>query len=684
VRITRQDRDEVALLVLDHPDRSMNVVDEPLLDELRAHVRAIAADESVRAVVLASGKPGSFGAGADVGWLPQLAARPDAEEFLAGVHELMYEIVTSARPYVSAVNGPALGGALELVLATHAIVAGPAASFGLPEVTLGLIPGGAGTQLIRRWVDTATALDLLLSGRTLDVEAARTAGLVTRTVADDPELVDAAVALAREMAAEGPPWRKEPEPAATARAALAARAADAAASPAAAAIIDAVSAGIDGGAAAGCAVERQRFLALVDSPEARARIHLFVAEGNIKRRSRRAAARFAMVGLVGGGQMGSGIAATATIHGLRAHVRDLTDEKLAAARGYLDRVLARRPDARAASLWSGTTGWDGFDEADAVIEAVFELPDLKRETLRAIEQVARADALIATNTSAIPVHSLASALANPSRFLGMHFFSPVERMPLVELVPHAGTSPQTVERAAALARVLGKVPVVVADRPGFFTSRVYARWLIEGIRLLLDGTPAETIEAGAKAAGFPVGPLQACDEATLDLVVKASITQVAEKVMAQRLDVAGVRQALVTLIGAGIEGRRQGVGFYRYVEGKRAGVNPDVATILGVTPRATTEEEVRDRLLLAFATECFLCWDDGTLRSPAEGDVASVLGIGFPRALGGPFHWADETGLAEVRALCDKLGSEAFPPGARLTELARTGGRFADEPDRAG
>ena len=677
-RITRADQDGIAVLTFNYPGRSINVVDESVFDELRTHTKAISADDDVRAAVLISGKPGSFGAGADVSWLPELAARLDASEFLASVHELMDNIVDSPKPYVTALHGAAFGGALEVALSTHALVAAPDARLGLPEITLGLIPGGAGTQLIQRFVTAETALDLLLSGRTLDAATAKEVGLVTSIA--DGDLLAAALATARSVASGEKPRAAMVDDTDTTTKALATRESDAV-SEAAQAIISAVRAGARDGYEAGCAAERTSFLALVDSPEAKARIHLFTAENEIKRRSRSADAHFERIGVVGGGQMGAGIAATAVRSGLHAVVRDVTDDQIDTARAYLDRVLSRRP-ATAETLaqrWTGTTAWSGFDTADAIIEAVFELPKVKQEALELASRVAPADALLATNTSAIPVSSLSTAVSAPERFLGMHFFSPVDRMPLVELVPHTGTADATVARAASLARSLGKLPVVVADRPGFYTSRVYARWLIEGIRLLLDGADPEVIESAAKAAGFPVGPLQAHDEATLDLVVKASITQVAEPVMADRIDVAAVRTALESLIAAGVEGRRHGSGFYAYADGRRAGINPTVVATLGVQPTAIDAETAAERLLLAFATECFLCWDDGTILHPDDGDVAAVLGIGFPRVLGGPFHWADQRGLVAVQATCTALGAGAFPTGTRLTALIEEGSSFAAE-----
>ncbi|GAA3971292.1 hypothetical protein FOF52_14890 [Thermobifida alba] len=684
--IRSRDHDRVAVLELDHPDRSMNVVDERVLSDLGRHFTAVLDDDSIDALVLTSAKKGSFGAGADVSWLPELAARPDAAEFLAGVHDLMLRVVRSPKPVVAALNGAAFGGALELVLAAHAIVAVPEAVVGLPEVTLELLPGGGGTQLLGRWVATEDWVELLVSGGRLNADQARDRGLVTEVVAADG-LLEAALRHAARLVAD-PRSRTGRSHDAEAGAALVARVREeransrAGLTPAVERILDCLAVGITEGIEAGLAAERDSFLALLRSPRARAAIHLFQAEADIKRRSRGADGRAERLGVVGGGQMGSGIAATAVSRGLSALVRDVSAESLDRSRAYLDRVLARSaPEDGAdprAERWRGTTGWDGFAETDAVVEAVFELPELKNEILTTVSGLVGEQTLLATNTSAISIRSLAASVRAPERFLGMHFFSPVERMPLVELIPHEGTSAETLARAAALGRRLGKVPVVVGDAPGFFTSRVYARWLIEGVRLLLEGVRPGVVDSAAKAVGFPVGPLQAHDEAGVELVVQASITQVAENVMTDRIDVAAVRKALETLLEAGVRGRRQGLGFYRYADGRRVGPNDEVLDVLGVAPVDADAAAAGERLLLAFASECFLCWDDGTLCHPDDGDVASVLGIGFPRALGGPFHWADEVGAARVVERLAAAGGAEFPAGAALEALAAEGGRFAD------
>lgn len=688
--IRRDDRDGIAVLAIDHPDRAMNVVDEAVLTDLEARVEEVLADEAVEALVLTSAKEGSFGAGADVSWLPQLAAREDAADFLAGVHELMIRLVRSRKPFVAAINGAAFGGALELALAAQELVAVADARLGLPEVTLGLLPGGGGTQLVGRFVGLETAAELLTSGRHLTAEEAHEAGLVTE-VAAPSQLLERAVARARALL-DAPTGRAEVAVADDAAAVVAARREELTASRrgcsrAAGRVLQVLEVGAREGLVAGLAAERASFLELLRSPEAKAAIHLFEAEGDVRRRSRGDGSTIGNLGVVGAGQMGAGIAATAVSRGLSATVKDVDDEALERARGVLTSVLARTAPADGADprfeRWRGTTDDADLAGTEAVIEAVFELPELKQRILGDLAATVRDDALVATNTSAISIASLAGSVTRSERFLGMHFFSPVDRMPLVELIPHAGTSAEATARAAAIVRQLGKVPVVVGDAPGFFTSRVYARWLIEGVRLLLDGAAVDEVDAAAKAAGFPVGPLQAHDEATLQLVLQASITQVADNVMADRIDVAAVREALSALVEAGATGRRYGQGFYTYGEdGRRRGPNPLVATTLGVEPAPIARDLVTERLLLAFATECFLCWDDGTLCHPDDGDVASVLGIGFPRVLGGPCHWADEQGAEHLLARTEALGAAVFPAGDALARFAADGGSFGTEPRR--
>jgi len=679
----------IALIELDTPARSMNVIDEELIDQLAEALDTLENSDDIEAAVLTSAKAGSFGAGADLGWLPTLAANPDAETFLTRTHNLMMRMARFRVPILAALDGVALGGALEIALACESIVTTDRARLGLPESSLGLIPGGGGTQLLLRWVQPATAVDLLVTGRTLTAAEGKDLGLVDDVV-EPADLRAAAVTRAATLA--GNAERRRVELSVTANEAVSALEAGAAltrvASPEAKeAILVVLEEGLTNGIEAGLASEREQFLKLLRNPESLALRHMFEIEKAGKKLPRAtseataggAATRVSKLGLVGAGQMGSGIAATAVARGLEVILRDVDTARLDEAKVRAEREVTRvGSSADIESSWQTTTEWDGFDSLDAVVEAVFELPDLKKEILAQVAAGVPEEALIATNTSAIPISSLAPAVSNAGRFMGMHFFSPVERMPLVELVPHSGTEVATIARATGLAQQLGKVPVTVADYPGFFTSRVYARWLLEALRLLLDGYGVEQIDAEAKAVGFPVGPLQAHDEATLELVLQASLTQVADRVMADRLDLDRLRTLLEALISGGVRGRRFGAGFYLYENNRRAGVNPEVAGHLTTTNAEGAAGQAGERLLLAFVTESLLCWDDATLCHPDDGDLASVLGIGFPRRLGGPFHWVDSQGPNGVRERCEALG-RAFPVAETLRKLSAEGGSYSEQ-----
>ncbi len=676
------DDDGVAVVLFDMPGRSMNVVDEAVVTELAHVIGRALADPAVVGIVLASGKERSFGGGADLTVLPAMACDPvGLDAFLTRVHDLMLAMAHSHKPIVAAIDGFALGGAFELTLGASTIVTTDRAIVGLPEATLGLLPAGAGTQLYLRRLAPDVAAELLIGGRRLAAADALNLGLVDEVFPPE-ELLGAAITRARIGRVDPHPF-PTPDPALVESArAGAARVRRPVSTNAAAAILDCLERGLTVGTSAGLAAERAHFPRVLAGDESAALIHLFHVETAAKRRYRGAASAPERLGVVGGGQMGAGIASTAVAHGLPAVVRDIDPERLDQAR-----ERAGQAGPHAADLLRTTTEWEGFAAADIVVEAVLELPELKRETLRLIDAQVGADALITTNTSAIPVASLAGAVSHPQRFMGTHFFSPVEKMPLLELVPHLGTSEETVARAGGLGRALGKVPVVVADYPGFYTSRVYARWLIEGLRLLADGADPAAIDSEAKAIGFPVGPLQACDEVTLELVRDASVVQVAQRVFLDRLDVPAVQDLLEALISAGHRGKRFGQGFYAYVDGRRSGIDPGLARSVseavatpgtGVAAGASGE-----RLLLAFVTESLLCWDDATLCHPDDGDLAATFGIGFPRGLGGPFHWTDRHGAHTVLERIQAQDGTAFPTGTTLPQLAAEGATFATLSRRA-
>lgn len=698
-QVTRHDDGDVAILTLDVPGTRVNTVTDRTFVELGDQLAGVVADTGVIGAVLASAKPHGFCAGADIRRLPELAASPDPRPVVQAAHRVVSAMTASAKPLVAALHGAALGAGLELALACHSRIATDheGTRFGLPEVKLGLLPAAGGTQHLPRLLPLPSALEYLLTGKTMYPRRARALGLLDGVVPAN-QLARTAVARVRALAAgvvvsapREPPAESEIDEVLGAARALAAEQARGL-YPAPERIIDVVEVGLRQGLEAGLAAERDAFTALLRTPEAAAAIHLYLAGEEARGRAPRADGDVRKLFVLGGGSMGAGIAAVAVDRGLHARVRDPDEAAHARVRRHVEGDLRRRYGKRGDAfaklyrervhLLSVTADLSGLATADLVVESVFEGVCLKADVLREAEVRMRPDAVLASNTSAIPITRLADACARPERFCGMHFFSPVERRPLVEIVPHDGTSAATLQRALAAVRQLGKVPVVVADSPGFYTSRVFGRWLGEAVRLLLAGARIEHIDAAASALGFPLGPMAAYDEVSLELAHDVAANPDLAAVTGRHLDTGVVSDVIGALVEAGHVGRRGGLGFYHYdAAGRRGEPAARVYDVVGAAPAGEVDPgELADRLLYAFLTEALACFDEHLLRSPGDGDVAAVLGIGFPPNLGGPFHYVDRAGAAQVleRATALDRAHGGFAPGRTLADLAGRGQRFAD------
>jgi len=380
--------------------------------------------------------------------------------------------------------------------------------------------------------------------------------------------------------------------------------------------------------------------------------------------------------------MGSGIAQSAAVAGMSARMRDKDDAAvargLAAVRTLCEDagrkgVFDRREAKRVIGRVSGTTDWSGFARADLVVEAVFEEIEVKRRVLKEIEAVVRPDAVIATNTSALPIAEIARDATRPERVVGMHFFSPVHRMQLVEVVRPAKASPDAVARAVAAGQALGKTVIVVRDAPGFYTTRIIGAMLGEATQMLDEGARIDEIDGAMTAFGWPVGPFTLMDEVGLAVASHAGET------VAAALGVRAERNAVRVLADAGLQGKRSGEGFYRY-DGKKREPNPRAYELLGITARRAVAEGPigpAERLTALFVNEAVRCLDDGVLRSPADGDLGAVLGLGFPPFLGGPFRYADAQG-AQLRNRLVVLEQRHGPRYAATKSLAE-GRRFYQE-----
>jgi len=648
----------VARIVIDRPDDAVNAIDPKMIEDLAAAI-AEARAARPRALVVESAKPDQFVGGADLD-LVTTANAADLERASRAVQQVFSDLAALPCTVVAAIGGSALGGGFELALACDRRIAAdsPSVRVGLPEVSIGLVPAAGGTQRLPRLVGLPRALDLLLAGRRLTARRALRSGLVDEVV--HPAVLSRAAAEdALRHGKAAPTGGATPaERAATwlapARAFALSKARDRVNAEtkghydAPLRCLDAVATGLAHGMAAGLDAEARAFAALAPTETTQHLIRLL----RLTLRQRKAAfdglgtprpvERVTVIGL---GFMGSGIAqaaaaASALVRGRErdaaavakglSTVRSLTTE--AAKKGVFD----RREAARIIGRVTGGPDLAGSAHADVVIEAVFEDLATKRRVVAELEDVIRPDAVIASNTSALPIAEIAAGARHPERIVGMHFFSPVHKMPLVEVIRPAAADPEAVATVVALASAMGKTPIVVGDGPGFYTTRVISAMIADAFALVIEGVAVDAIDRAMTDFGWPVGPLKLADEVGLEVGAHAAET-VAK---ARGLAVPGI---IATLVAEGFKGKKRGGGFYLY-DGKRQTVNPRVYELTGVAPHAR-ETGVAGRLTTTFVREAQRCLEEGILRSEEEGDLGAILGLGFPPFLGGPFTYAEERGI---------------------------------------
>jgi 3-hydroxyacyl-CoA dehydrogenase/enoyl-CoA hydratase/3-hydroxybutyryl-CoA epimerase len=706
------DQDGVVVLTLDDPAQSANTLSEQFVAALRDTVARLEAErEHITGVVLTSAKK-TFFAGGDLGELLGLQAE-DASRFTAhlnGIKAQLRALETLGRPVVAAVNGAALGGGLELALASHhRIVADvPGCQLGLPEVGLGLLPAcGGEVRVVRHLGVTAGLEKVLLTGKRFTPAEALELGLVDELVPGIDQLVPRAKQWITENPEAKQPWDRPgfAIPGGTpGRGPLAAqlpylsanlrRQTAGAPSPAARAILAAAVEGAQVDLEAASLIETRYFIGLVTGQVAKNRIkaNFFDVQQIKSGRSRPAgqpAFRSVQLAVVGAGMMGAGIAYVAARAGI--HVV-LTDVNLAAARkgkGYAQRLQAKAVEAGRATQEASdallarihpTTDPARLAGADFVVEAVFENAELKASVFGELEAVVGPEAVLGSNTSTLPISNLARSVDRPGNFVGVHFFSPVERMPLVELIRGEQTSPATLAKAFDVVRQLGKTPIVVNDSRGFFTSRVIIARLNEAVTLLGEGADPASIEQAALQAGYPAGPLQLLDELTLTLprAVREEARAAAEaagQTWAPR-DCDAVFDRLID--GFGRTGRADGAGFYDYdPSGRRAGLWPGLRQHFPPTGPGVPFTDVKERLLFAEALEARHAYESGVIESTADANVGSLLGIGFPSWTGGVLRYIDQydggpAGFARRAAgLAGRYGQRFTPPASLQAEAAR-------------
>jgi 3-hydroxyacyl-CoA dehydrogenase/enoyl-CoA hydratase/3-hydroxybutyryl-CoA epimerase len=714
------DGDGIALITWDMADRSMNVITTGVIEELGALVDKVSADPAIKGVVVTSGKD-AFCGGADLTMLEGMGAmfanlvRTKGEEAAAAfvfeesrkLSQVYRRIETCGKPWVCALNGTAMGGGFEFALACHHRIAtdNPKTRLGLPEIKVGLFPGAGGTQRVARMIPPADALQFLLKGEQLKVDRAKAMKLIDAVV-PQADLITAAKDWIKAGGKAKAPWdtdgfRLPGGPVYSKAGMMTFPAANAIYRretydnyPAARAILQVVYEGLQVQFDTALRIESRWFAKILRSPEATAMIRsLFVSMQELNKGARRPAneppTTLKKIGIVGAGFMGAGIAQVSAAAGLQVVIVDRDQEtadkgKAGLHKALSDRVMKGRMKGAERDEWlariSPTADYAALKDCDLVIEAVFEDRKVKSEVIAKIQAVIGDKAIFASNTSTLPISSLASEFKDPARFIGIHFFSPVDRMMLVEIILGKQTGNKALAAALDYVRVIRKTPIVVNDSRGFYTSRVVGTYIREGHLMLTEGVPAAMIENVGRMAGMPVGPLALNDEVAVDLawkILKATEADLGAKAIDARQK---------TLLREMVEkrgrfGRKNGKGFYDYPANGPKKLWPDLVDfqLKKLDPDKIDIEELKLRLLGIQALETSRCFEEKVLTDVREADVGSILGFGFAPFSGGTLSWIDMMGTKRFVELCRKLDKKygaRFAPNKLLLDLAQKGEGF--------
>ncbi|MGL6313368.1 fatty acid oxidation complex subunit alpha FadJ [Vibrio sp. WXL103] len=670
------DEQKLARLTIDVANEKMNTLQAAFASEMEGVFNELSEHGDLKGLIIQSGKPDNFIAGADVRMLDACTSAEEATALATTGQTIFNQLAELNYPVVAMIHGPCLGGGLELALACDYRVCSDAdiTRLGLPEVQLGLLPGSGGTQRLPKLIGLLASLDMILTGKQLRAKKAAKLGVVDACV---PQSILEQVAL--EMVDKGKrkaskTSNKEKLVSGTGfgRKMVFEQAAKKTESktrgnyPATSAILDVVRYGFDNGMTKGLEYEAKRFGELVMTPESKALRSIFFATTEMKKDlgSDEAPMPIKQVGVLGGGLMGAGIAHV-SINKAKVPVRikDVSNDGVVNALRYNFDLFNKQRERRILSKaqvqakmvqLSGGIDFTRFKQADMVIEAVFEDVELKQAMVADIEQHARPETVFATNTSSLPIKQIAAQAARPENIVGLHYFSPVDKMPLVEVIPHDGTSDKTIATAMNFAKKQGKTPIVVKDRAGFFVNRILAPYMNEAANLLLAGEPIEQLDEALVNFGFPVGPITLLDEVGVDI---------GAKIMPVMVEELGPRfkgpELFDTLLGDERLGRKTGKGFYTYKNGDKKGVDSSVYKLLGIKPETKlTENEMALRCVLPMLNEAVRCLDEGIIRSARDGDIGAIFGIGFPPFLGGPFRYMDQIGVVELVALMNEFAEK--------------------------
>ena len=700
------DNDGIAHLIWNMPGKSMNVFIEKTLDELDKVIDYVVKTDSIKGCLIQSGKPDSFSGGADIDMINQLidqaqntknsttprdAIRQLVEDS-SKMSRLYRKLETCGKIFAIAINGVCVGGAFELALACHYRVVSndPRTKMGLPEIKIGIFPGAGGTQRVARLAPTADALLMMLKGELLNADTALKHNLV-HTVTNKSDVIEKAKGYILSGGSSVQPWDHEnfklPSGPVYSKSGMMLWPMASAICrkdtydnyPAARVLLQAVYEGLQVSIDLGLKIESRLFASILKTTEAKSMVRsLFVSTQALNKGARRPTSieksDLKKIGIVGTGFMGAGIAAVSAMAGLTVVMIDRSVELAEKGRDTATATIASRykklssgsaEQSEATRRLIATDDYAALADCDLIIEAVFEDPDLKAKTLAAIETHMNPRAVLASNTSTLPISSLAQTLKSKSDFLGIHFFSPVEKMRLVELIKGKETSERALAIGFDYSRLINKTPIIVNDARGFFANRCVLNYILEGHLMLAEGIPPAYIENAARMAGMPVGPLSLSDEVALDLIHR--IIRATQSALGPE----SVNPVQAEIISTMVEthqrlGRKNGKGFYDYTPGapKRLWAGLSQFQKESRDPDLLDVEHIKFRLLATQALEAARTMDEGIVQDPREADIGAILGFGFAPFTGGPLSMIDGLGVDHFNRKCDDLQSRY---GVRFT-----------------
>lgn len=690
----------IIVLKFDRPDSPANIFDLETLAELEAHLDELAKPEAgTRGLIISSTKPAIFMAGADLHSLRKMNVE-EMKNFIRRGQEVFNKLAALTFPTVAAVHGQALGGGYEVCLACDWRVASTdkATKLGLPETKLGIIPAWGGSTRLPRLISVPKALDIILGGKVLPARQALRMGMVDEVAPREHLLV-----AARRWLDRG----KHPQ--SLAHSAPVNAVVDAVIAPAARhdvhrkthghfpAIDKALEVVLKGSSSwdlkDSLEREREAVAELIAGDTTRQLMNLFFLTEKARKFSVPNAARdekkkVARAAVIGAGIMGSGITQWLSSHGVPVILRDIDAEKVAAGMGKIAGLYASGVRSRALTEHEARAGIDRISPAptqvpltgvDIVIEAAVEKMEIKKKLFQNLDTLVREDAILATNTSALSISELAAVTKHPSRVVGLHFFNPVHKMQLVEVVTGRDTSPEVAQRAVQFAQKIGKLPVLVKDSPGFLVNRILLPYMIEAAALFWQGASVAEVDSAMLDFGMPMGPLRLTDEVGVDIAL-----DVAETLAAAFPSRMHVPDVLGALINAGMLGRKAGKGFYKYGgKGSEASTNKAVTKLRPPRlPNPPDPEEIGNRLVLLMVNEAARCLEEGIVATAGEVDLAMVMGTGFAPFRGGPLRYADSVGITTVVEDLDRYAAQAGPhytPCNLLQDKAKSGQHFHDD-----